>query len=535
MCNSIKTASLERYDYLCVRLLWNRLSVSDWRGKALYYRFSLCSTSPQFGQSQCIERKLGNNWADFQIQRNVSHLAILQAESTFGVNNNIEAEKVTFLCLDGLHLSLDKRGYPINWRTLLMFNTEIIEMNKTHVLISWSLNLAQINQLYSIASATIETYVHYCMTPKRICFELKIIYSSAKAFQFHTTFHREKYLIEKRHEEMSEQFDARRYAIGFILSDPHLEKRFNETAIKVYSGLHFFKCGYQATGGQMPKFTKSNEMKQTFSPLFLNYNLSNLHLFSFEMECRIEILWRTFSCVDFNQENTSFAFPIFPNKFSIWECDPKSPPLNDTQNVSLSVSVETLCQSRPSLVWIMINNGNINSPTQRYFKETLNFKLVLQILYMIEDLNGNLYLVDNLPVYYCNWWIIPLRFLFLFPNVGLIVTSIVARYMWGRCYTWRTIRRARARQVTTPANSLGPESLSLYDYSNQQELLRHLDLPDQPNPDLIFPETEFNPPTKFSECEPGKYFTGTEPGETQTTSFQTNQVNTKYIRPLGRE
>ena len=94
---------------------------------------------------------------------------------------------------------------------------------------------------------------------------------------------------------------------------------------------------------------------------------------------------------------------------------------------------------------------------------------------------------------------------------------------------------ASAPQANTPANSAVPESLQFYDSSNPQDLYRQVDLPDGPNPDWICPETEFDSPTNFSDCEPGFDFTGTASAETQATTFQASNSNTKYIRPLRIE
>ena len=157
----------------------------------------------------------------------------------------------------------------------------------------------------------------------------------------------------------------------------------------------------------------------------------------------------------------------------------------------------------------------------------------MQILYRIDDLEGNFYLIDMLPVHYCNWWIIPIRVIFLLPFIGLIFACFVARFICDRWYSWRTIRRPRGQQANTPANFSGSESLPLYDYSNQQDLYRQLDLPDGPNHEWICPETDFDLPITFSDCEPVFDFIGTDSYEIQLTSNQPIHIKAEYIHPLG--
>ena len=197
---------------------------------------------------------------------------------------------------------------------------------------------------------------------------MKLLYASAKALQAQPKFHRKTINIQKSKEGMSQQFDPRRYAIGLVLSDSIMEKQFNQPEIKIYSGLHFLACGYQATRGQLLKMSKSNEREQTISPLFLDDKQFNLNHASFEMGCRIEIIWRTFSCFDFDRENTSLGFPTFPNKFSIWACDPYSSSWND--QINASASLELICKSPQELVAELFNNNNFNSPIPTYCKKT---------------------------------------------------------------------------------------------------------------------------------------------------------------------
>ena len=132
-CDSIFSPVPPPYPEFWITLFWSRLIESDWRGEAGFYRISLCIISKQFEKRHCIETKSEVNLANFQMSRNLSYLAILQAESPVGVNDNLHSEMVAFLFPDGMYLSSERQTNSSNWDPVLLFNPEIIEMNGTHV------------------------------------------------------------------------------------------------------------------------------------------------------------------------------------------------------------------------------------------------------------------------------------------------------------------------------------------------------------------------------------------------------------------